>query len=59
MENYTRNKEISVSQSVRRFRNYFNKIAKRNIVTNINFWTIIKLFFSNKVLLENVYYAQP
>ena len=34
-------------------RNYFNKIANGNIVTNRNFWKIIKPFLSNKGHLEN------
>ena len=35
-------------------RNYFDKIANGNIVTNRNFWKIIKPFLSNKGHLENV-----
>ena len=37
MKNCTRNKKISVLQSVRKvFRNYFNKIVNGNIVANRN-----------------------
>ena len=55
MKNYTRNKEISESQPAKKmFRNYFNKIANGNIVTNRNFWKIIKPFLSNKGHLKNV-----
>ena len=35
-------------------RNYFNKLANGNIVTNRNFWKIIKPFLSNKGYLENI-----
>ena len=35
-------------------RNYFNKIANGNIVTNRNIWKIIKPFISSKDHLENV-----
>ena len=35
-------------------RNYFNKIANGNLVTNRNFWKIMKPFLSNKGHLENV-----
>ena len=34
-------------------RNYFNKIANENIVTNRNFWKIIRPFLTNKGHLEN------
>ena len=46
MKNYTRNKEISARK--KSIRNYFSKIANGHIVTNINFWKIIKPFLSNK-----------
>ena len=32
---------------------YFNKIANENVVTNRNFWKIIKPFLTNKGHLEN------
>ena len=54
MKNHTRNKEISVTIRKKSIRNYFNKIANGNIVTNRNFWKIIKPFLSNKGHLENV-----
>ena len=53
MKNHTRNKEISVTIRKKSIRNYFNKIANGNIVTNRNFWKIIKPFLSNKRHLEN------
>ena len=54
MKNYTRNKKISVAIRKKSIRNYFNKIANGNIVTNRNFWKIIKPFQLNKGHLENV-----
>ena len=47
-----RNKCVAIRK--KSIRNYFNKIANRNIVTNRNFWKIIKPFLSNKGHLENV-----
>ena len=38
----------------KRIRNYFNKIANGNVVTNRTFWKIIKPFLSNKGHVENV-----
>ena len=54
MNNHTRNKEISVTIHQKSIRNYFNKIANGNLVTNRNFWKIMKPFLSNKGHLENV-----
>ena len=54
MKNYTRNKKISVAIRKKSIRNYFNKIANGNIVTNRHFWKIIKPFQLNKGHLENV-----
>ena len=34
-------------------RNYFNKLANKNIITNRNFWKIIGLSLTNKGHLEN------
>ena len=52
-ENYKkqRNKCVSIKKSIRK---YFNKIANENIVTNSNFWKIIRSFLKNKGSLENV-----
>ena len=52
-ENYKkqRNKCVSIKKSTRK---NFNKIANENIVTNSNFWKIIKSFLKNKGSLENV-----
>ena len=47
-----RNKCVAIRK--KSIRNYFNKIANRNTVTNRNFWKIIKPFLSNKGHLENV-----
>ena len=47
-----RNKCASIRK--KSIRNYFNKIASGNIVTNRNFWKIIKCFLSNESHLENV-----
>ena len=46
-----RNKCVSIPKKC--IRNHFNKIATGNIVTNRNFWKIIKPFLSNKGHLEN------
>ena len=46
-----RNKCVSIRKES--IRNYFNKIAIENIVTNRNFWKIIKPFLTNKGHLEN------
>ena len=46
-----RNKCVSIRKES--IRNYFNKIANENIVTNRNFWKIIKPFLTNKGHLEN------
>ena len=48
MKSYIKNKEINVSIRKKSIRNYFNKIANENIVTNRNFWKIIKPFLANK-----------
>ena len=53
MKSYIKNKEINVSIRKKSIRNYFNKIANENIVTNRNFWKIIKPFLTNKGHLEN------
>ena len=45
-----KNKCISIRKSIR---NYFNKIANENVVTNRKFWKIIKPFLANKGHLEN------
>ena len=50
MKSYIKNKEINVLESIR---NYFNKIANENIVTNRNVWKIIRHFLTNKRHLEN------
>ena len=47
---------VAIRKSIR---NYFNKIANENIVTNINFWEIIQPFPSNKGHLENVDIINP
>ena len=46
-----RNKCVSIRK--KSIRNYFNKIANENVVTNRNFWKIIKPFLTNKGHLEN------
>ena len=47
-----RNKGVAIRK--KNIRNYFNKIANGNTVTNRNFWETIKPFLSNKGHLENV-----
>ena len=47
-----RNKCVAIRK--KSIRNYFNKITNGNIVTNTDFWKIIKPFLSNKDHLENV-----
>ena len=47
-----RNKFVAIRK--KSIRNYFNKIANGNIVTNRNFWKIIKPFLSNEGYLKNV-----
>ena len=51
---YKKQRNRCVAIRKKSIRNYFNKIANRNIVTNRNFWKIIKPFLSNKGHLENV-----
>ena len=55
MKKYIRNKEITVSQSVKKHWKLFQQNCQwEHIVTNRNFWKIIKPFLSNKGHLENV-----
>ena len=51
---YKKQRDICVATRKKSIRNYFNKIANRNVVTNGNFWEIIKPFLSDKGHLENV-----
>ena len=51
---YKKQRNRCVAIRKKSIRNYFNKIANRNIVTNRNFWKIIKPLLSNKGHLENV-----
>ena len=51
---YKKQRNRCVAIRKKSIRNYFNKIANGNIVTNRNFWKIIKPFLSNKGHLENV-----
>ena len=51
---YKKQRNRCVAIRKKSIRNYFNKIANRNILTNENFWKIIKPFLSNKGHLENV-----
>ena len=46
-----RNKCVLIQKKSIRY--YFNKIANENVVTNRNFWKIIKPFLTNKGHLEN------
>ena len=46
-----RNKCVSIRK--KSIRNHFNKIANKKVVTNRNFWKIIKPFLTNKGYLEN------
>ena len=43
-------KEINKCVSIQKksIRNYFNKIANENVVTNRHFWKIIKVFLSDR-----------
>ena len=50
---YKKQRSKCVSIRKKSIRNYFNKIANENIVTNRNFWKIIKPFLTNKGHLEN------
>ena len=51
---YKKQRSKCIAIRKKSIRNYFNKIANRNIVTNRTFWKIIKPFLSNKGHLENV-----
>ena len=51
MKTYIKNKELHLD-SKKSIRNYFNKIANENIVTNINFWKTIRPFLTNKGHLD-------
>ena len=51
---YKKQRNRCVAIRKKSIRNYFNKIANRNILTNRNFWKISKPFLSNKGHLENV-----
>ena len=51
MKSSIKNKEINVSIRKKIIGNYFNEIANEKIVTNRNFWKIIKPRLTNKVHL--------
>ena len=53
MKSYKKQRNKCVSIRNKSIRNYFNKIANENVVTNRNFWKIIKPFCTNKGHLEN------
>ena len=55
-ENLYKKQRNTCVASIRKksIQNYFNEIAHGNIVTNKNFWKIIKPFLSSKGHLENV-----
>ena len=53
MKSYKKQRNECVSIRKKSIRNYFNKIANKNMVTNRNFWKIIRLFLTNKGHLEN------
>ena len=55
MKKYIRNKEISESQPVKKYQKLFQQNCQwEHIVTNRNFWKIIKPFLSSNGHLENV-----
>ena len=48
MKRYIKNKQINVSIQKKTIGNYFKEIANENIVTNRNFWKVIKPRLTNK-----------
>ena len=53
MKSYKKQRNKCVSIRNKSIRNYFNKIANENVVTNRNFWKINKPFLTKKGHLEN------
>ena len=53
MKSYKKQRNKCVSIRKKSIRNYFNKIANENIVTNRNILKIVKSFLTKKEHLEN------
>ena len=54
MKRSTKHKEINVSLWQKSIKKYFKTISKDGAVSNKNFWSMIKLFLTNKGHINSV-----